>query len=145
MSNGLQFVCVFCTGVFFGAALYISLVQQPAVIEAGASFAGRFFPSMYHRAARIQVPLAILGTVSGLWVWWAGGGLVWLVGALSLFAVVPFTLLIITPVNNQLFAAAREPGTHQDALIRRWGSLHAVRTVLSGLSFVAILAALVGG
>ena len=104
-----QLVAVFCTGVFFGVALYISLVQQPAALEAGVAVAGRFFAPMYRRAARMQVPLAILGTLSGSWAWWAGGGRLWLVGALLLFAVVPFALVVIMPVNDQLLAADRGP------------------------------------
>ena len=141
-----QLVCVFCSGVFFGVALYISLVQQPAALEAGASFAGRFFPPMYRRAARIQVPLAALGTLSGSWAWWIGGGILWLVGAMLLFAVVPFTLFVIMPVNDRLLEAGRDPeAPDTERLLRRWGSLHAVRTVLSGASFVVVLVALASG
>jgi hypothetical protein len=39
--------------VFFGAALYNSLVQHPAALETGTDFAARFFRSMYARAAKL--------------------------------------------------------------------------------------------
>lgn len=51
----------------------------------------------------------MLGTLGGLWAWWQGGGLLWLVSAVLLFAVVPFTILVIMPVNHQLLAAGRSP------------------------------------
>src|SRR5258705_11656195 len=130
-----QIASVFCSGVFFGVALYITLVQQPAALEAGALFARRFFPPMYRRATRMQVPLAALGTLTGVWSWWRGGGVLWLVGALLLVAVVTFTLVRIRPVNNQLLAAARDPeAVDTEALPRRWGSLPPVRTGPIGLA-----------
>jgi hypothetical protein len=141
-----QFVSVFCSGVFFGVALCIALVQQPAALEVGAGFAGRLFPPMYRRAAPLQVALAAVGTASALWAWWRGASALWLPGALLLFAVVPFTLVCIMPVNDQLLAAGNEGESGEtEALLRRWGALHAVRTVVSGLAFVVLLAALAKG
>jgi len=139
----IEFLAVFCCGSFFGAALYITLAQHPAALEVGPSFAGRFFASMYRRAAALQVALAVLGTLAGLGAWWRGSGIVWLVGALLLFAVVPFTLVRILPVSHQLLAAGRDPeAPDTEPLLRRWASLHAVRTALSGVAFVLFLGAL---
>ena len=56
-------VAVFCCGAFFGAALYINLVQQPAALALGPAFAARYFAPMYRRAAPLQVTLAFVGTV----------------------------------------------------------------------------------
>ena len=137
-----EFVAVFCSGVFFGAALYVSVVQHPAALEAGAPVAARFFPPMYRRAARMQVTLAVVGTLAGFSAWWRGAGLLWLAGALLLFAVVPFTLLRMMPVNKELLALDRDADAPEtEALLRRWGPLHAVRTLLGGLAFALLLAA----
>ena len=54
-------LATFCCGIFFGAALYISLVQHPAALETGADFAARFFTPMYNRAAIMQASLALVG------------------------------------------------------------------------------------
>jgi hypothetical protein len=138
-----EFISVFCCGTFFGAALYISLAQHPAALEVGPSFAGRFFGPMYRRAAAMQVALAVLSTLAGFWVWWQGSGFPWLLAALLLFAVVPFTLVRIMPVNNKLLAPGRDPeAPDTEGLLHRWGLLHAVRTVLSGLAFAVQLGAL---
>jgi hypothetical protein len=138
-----EFVAVFSSGVFFGAALYITVAQHPAALELGPSFAARFFSPMYRRAAPMQAALAGLGTLCGLWAWWRGSGSLWLLGAPFLFAVIPFTLLRIRSVVDPLLAPdldADAPDT--EVLLRRWGSLHAVRTVLSGVSFAVWLGAL---
>jgi hypothetical protein len=141
-----ELVAVFCSGVFFGAALYITVAQHPAALEAGVSFASRFFPPMYRRAAPMQVGLALIGAGSGLWAWWRGSGLLWSLAALLLFASVPVTLVWIKPVTDRLLAAGRDPETAaMEPLLRRWGVLHGLRTVLSGLGFVLMLWAFASG
>ncbi|HTF33873.1 MAG TPA: DUF1772 domain-containing protein [Myxococcota bacterium] len=139
----LAFVATFACGAFFGAALYISLAQLPATLEVGVPFAGRFFGPMYRRAARMQAPLVVVGTVTAILSWLAGSGLGWLVGGLLLLAVMPLTYIRIMPINNQLL----DPGRASDApdtehLLRQWGRLHAVRSALSGFAFVIFLAEL---
>ena len=61
-----EFLALLCAGVFFGAAVYVSIVQHPAALRVGGALAARFFPPMYQRAAPMQASLAILGSVSGL-------------------------------------------------------------------------------
>jgi hypothetical protein len=39
MLEVIKLVATLCCGVFFGAALYISLVQHPAMLETGNDFA----------------------------------------------------------------------------------------------------------
>jgi hypothetical protein len=56
-----KILAIFCCGVFFRAALYVSLVQHPAALETGLDFAARFFGPMYGRAAIFQASLALIG------------------------------------------------------------------------------------
>jgi len=133
-------VAMLACGVFFGAALYISVVQHPAMLEAGVPFAARFFGPMYRRALVLQVAAAILGTIAAALAWYRGAGVVWLLGAMLLFGVIPFTLVAIMPVNHQLLAPGRDfESADTESLLRRWASLHAVRTALSGIAFVLFL------
>src|ERR1044071_9875466 len=69
-----KLLATFCCGLFFGAALYISLVQHPAALETGNDFAARFFPLMYRRAAILQASLAIFGCISAIAAWLSGAG-----------------------------------------------------------------------
>lgn len=39
----LELIALFSCGTFFGAAIYISIAQHPATLEAGVAVGGRFF------------------------------------------------------------------------------------------------------
>ena len=124
------------TAVFFGAALYISLVEHPARLEAGVDVALRQFPHSYRRAARLQASLAVIGSLAGVTAWLLGSPVWWAVSALLLFAVVPLTLVAIFPTNKRLHdpdLEATDPSARN--LLTRWGNLHWLRTGLSCLAF----------
>ena len=94
----------------------------------------------YRRAAVMQASLAVVGGVAGALAWAFLGGLGYLVGALLLLAVVPFTLLVVFPTNKRLLdlhAAGQADNAHE--LLKRWNALHAVRTGLSVVAFVLML------
>ena len=138
MFEATKLLATFCCGVFFGAALFISLVQHPAAVETGNAFATRFFRPMYRRAAGLQASLALVGCTSAIAAWLSGAGELWLVAGVLIGGVVPFTLIVIKPVNDALLQnrnAAPEVG----ALLTRWGYLHWARTVASGLAFLLCL------
>ena len=139
-------LAAFCVGTFFGAAIYINLAQHPATMATGGEFAGHFFPPMYQRAARLQIALAIAGTGLGLLTWHSSAQIAWLIGALFLVSVVPVTLWLIKPINDQLL----DPDKTLDAeavtaLLKRWNPLHWIRTVVSGVAFLCYLTALTAG
>jgi hypothetical protein len=138
-----KIIATLCCGAFFGAALYISLVQHPATLETGNDFAMRFFPPMYGRAAIVQAGLAVAGCIAGVLAWLRGAGRWWLVAAVLLGSVVPFTLIVIRPVNDALLLGGDISAIEVDALLVRWGYLHWARTVASGLAFLTCLVAIV--
>jgi uncharacterized membrane protein len=87
--------------------------------------------------------LAILGLVLAAGGWYHTGHLLLLIGGLLLGAVVPFTLVVIYPTNRRLLAPSLAPESPEaEALLRRWGLLHAVRTILGVLAFAILLAGL---
>lgn len=138
-----SFLATLCAGVFFGAAAYISVGQHPAALATGGVVPGRLFAPMYRRAAPMQATLAIIGSISGILTWATGFAWSWLVGGIVLFLVVPFTLLQMKAVNDQLKAPDRDPeSTETFRLLRQWGRLHRVRSALSGVAFLIFLAQL---
>jgi uncharacterized membrane protein len=142
----LELLATSAAGIFAGAAVYISVVQQPALVQLGTPTATRFFGPMYDRAAPLQASLALLGSLAGLAAWWFDARWLWLLGALLLGFVVPFTLIVIAPVNDQLRNPALDSQSPQAAdLLRRWSRLHALRTVTSCLAFVTFLFAILQG
>jgi uncharacterized membrane protein len=129
----------FCCAVFFGAAAYISLVQHPAALETGSEFAVRFFAPMYRRASVMQASLAIVGSAASIVAYLLGTGRIWILVAILIISVVPFTLMVVEPLNEQIRAIdpSAEPVIE---LLMRWGRLHWVRTIASGAAFVMCLA-----
>ncbi|GIC75767.1 DUF1772 domain-containing protein [Moritella sp. F3] len=131
----IEIIAVLCAGTFFGAALYINLAQHPATLDTGGDFASKFFPPMYAKASTLQIALAVGGTVLGVISWSISGDIYWLIGAVFLVSVVPITIFIIKPINDQLLDSANklEPEAVV-ALLKQWNPRHWVR---SGVSFVA--------
>ncbi len=128
----LQFIAVLSGTLFTGAAIYINLVEHPARMECGTELAVTVFGPSYTRAAPMQVILALVATGTGLLSWWMDGRVLWLVGAMVMFAVIPFTLIAIMPTNQRLL----DPGLDRTSeaarrLLQKWGRRHAVRSILS--------------
>jgi anthrone oxygenase-like protein len=135
----LEGIALLANGTFAGAAAYITFVEHPARLECGTLIAATEFGPSYRRATVMQASLAIVGSVASALLWFQQRDPVVLVAAILLVLVVPFTLLIIFPTNKRLLDPALEKSSVEAAaLLGRWGRLHAVRTFLSGLSFVLL-------
>ena len=131
-----ELIATLCAGLFAGAAIYITLVEHPARLECGTELAATEFGPSYRRATLMQASLAAVGLAAALGAWIQGRGLLVLVGGLLLGAVIPFTLLVILPTNKRLLDRGLDRRSAEAAaLLDRWGRLHAVRSVLSGLAF----------
>ena len=128
----LQFLATLCCAIFAGAAVYITLVEHPARLDSGPTTAVAEFIPSYRRAAAMQVPLALIGSLAAIGAWIVSEEVPWLVGALLLLAVVPYTLLFIAGTTKRLQDPALDRASPEASdLLRRWGRLHAIRSVLS--------------
>jgi hypothetical protein len=125
--------------LFAGAALFVSIAENPARLAAGESGVAQWKPS-YDRAKFLQGALALIGGALAFYLWWRSLNQLWLIGSLLLLANWPWTLLAMMKLNRRLEAA--EPGAESRDLLERWGRLHAVRTLLGLASAAAMLAAL---
>jgi hypothetical protein len=130
--------------VFSGAALYVSVAEQPARLGLDDRALLAEWKPAYKRGTAMQAPLAIFGCVLGLLAWWQTGHWQWLLGAVLLIANWPYTFIGIMPTNNALMAT--EPataGNESRKLIETWARLHAVRTALGfAATLVFLLASL---
>ena len=128
----LQFVATLSAALFAGAALYINVAEHPARMRGDVSSALAQWAISYSQARLLQAPLAIVASLASLAAWLFRAGTWWLVAGILIGAVVPFTLLVIMPTNQKLLTTQREAvSSETQALLERWGRLHAVRTVLS--------------
>jgi hypothetical protein len=125
-------LAAFSCSMFAGAAVYINLVEHPARLSCGTEVAARQWAPSYKRATVMQVSLAVVATLAGLTRWLVRGEASWLVGALLIASVIPFTLFAILPTNNKLLEPGRDNTSDETRqLLEAWGRLHSVRSVLS--------------
>ena len=126
--------------VFSGAALYINVAEQPARLKLDDRSLLTEWKPAYKNGLAMQAPLAIVGCLLGMVMWWQTGQAGWVIGALLMVANWPVTLFAIMPTNNRLMATdPAAAGPESRAMIERWGSLHAIRTALgfaASLAFV---------
>jgi hypothetical protein len=135
----LELVALLCTGLFAGAAIYVSLVEHPARLECGPALAIAQFGPSYRRGAVMQASLAVVGCLAAVAGWTQGSATSVLIAGLLLGAAVPFTLIAILPTNKRLLDAGLDRGSPEAAaLLARWGRLHAVRSVVSGVAFLLL-------
>ncbi len=79
----------------------------------------------------MQASLAVAAALTGIATWVHGEGILWLIGGLLIFMVVPFTLVVIRPINDRLLAPSGDLTSGEvQQLLERWGRLHAVRSTL---------------
>jgi Domain of unknown function (DUF1772) len=144
MRQTAEFIAVLACSLFAGAAVYVSLVEHPARMECGVEIAAAEFPPSYHRGTIMQVTLAALGLLSSIAAWLVGATFWWLIAGILLGSVIPFTLLVILPTNKQLLSPTLDGRSAQtEQLLARWGTLHAVRSVLSGAALLLFLGLLI--
>jgi uncharacterized membrane protein len=136
----LRFIAIFCTALFAGASLYVSLIEHPARIECGTHLAVAEFGPSYRRGAVMQATLAASSFLAALGAWPISHQPRWLVGGILIVAVIPFTLIVILPTNKKLLDPALDRNSDlARQLMDRWGRLHAVRTLLSLAALVIFL------
>jgi len=135
-------LAILATGVFSGAAVYVSLVEHPARVSCGVSIALSQFRPSYRRATVMQASLAVVGTALALIAWKNSAARAWLYGAICLAAVIPYTLLIMMPVNSRLADDHLDPASDEaKVLLDRWGRMQAFRSFLGLVAFAFMLTA----
>ena len=138
-----EILATLACGIFAGAAIYVSAVEQPARLSCGIALAIAEWRPSYQRGTVMQASLALTGSVLAFFSAWLSRDPAWIVGGALLFAVIPFTFLVIFPTNKKLQSAELDvTSAEAERLLRLWGRLHAVRGVLSLLAFAVFLYAL---
>ena len=130
----LQLLGALAATLFAGAALYINVAEHPARMTLDPRTAALQWAPSYRRATLLQAPLALVSFLSGAGAWLLTGEVGWLVAAIMIGMVVPFTLVVIMPTNRQLLDPNRQLESQEIRdLLEKWNHLHTVRTIL-GLS-----------
>ena len=136
MAFGL--LALIASAIFAGAAFYVNFAEQPARLTLDDRALLTEWKPAYKRGATMQAPLALIGFVLGMLAWWQIAHVGFLIGAILMIAPWPWTLIVIKPTNDALLATDPGKASPQSrALIVKWGTVHAVRTVLGGLATAA--------
>src|SRR5262250_451820 len=140
MRQIVEFIAVLSCSLFTGAAVYITFIEHPARMQCGVEVAATEFVPSYRRATVMQATCAAVGLLSSVAAWLAGASLWWLVAGVLLGIVIPFTLIVILPTNKRLLDPTLDKRSAEAGrLLSRWGRLHAVRSVLSGVALLLYL------
>jgi hypothetical protein len=140
MCQVAEFIAVLSCALFTGASVYITFIDHPARMQCGGELAATEFVPSYRRATVMQATGAAVGLLSSTAAWLAGATVWWLAAGVLLGSVIPFTLIGILPTNKRLLSPALDRRSLEaERLLARWGRLHAVRSVLSGLALLLYL------
>ena len=129
--------------IFAGAAIYVSVAEQPARLRLDTQALLTQWRPSYERGAIMQAGLAIVSGLFGVTAFILTYDWRWLVGAALILAPWPYTMLIIMPTNRVLKSTPPAQATEQTrGLVVQWGRLHWGRSALGLLAVVADLWAL---
>jgi hypothetical protein len=150
----LKFITVLCNALFAGAALHITLIDQPARHKISLKGAVEHWIEMFKGSALYQSIYSVLGLICSTLLITSEGGFKWALTGFILATLLRFTLFILMPVNRILL----EPRLLEDIskedesakvkankLLVKWGWLHLVRTLVSCTTLVMFLSFLTDG
>lgn len=131
-------IALFSTGVFTGLGFSMNLVSVPAIKASKDPLPS--FVTTYNNASKVAMLNIFVGTAANAVCYYRTKNNKFLYASILTFFSFPFTLLMIAPVNNQLFAM-QKLGDNYDrskvqALINKWNCLQAFRTLTGTAAFV---------
>ena len=104
-----------------GAGPYVNMVEHPAWVECGPALAAKHFGPSARRAGAMQGGLAIVSLLAAVVACIQGYGTAWLMGGLWLATMIPFTFIVIVPLNRRMLDASLDTGSREAVeLLRRW-------------------------
>ena len=123
----LQLVSVVMAGIITGGAWAYNLEIHPALTKARPSSSLDVFTPMFNHANRTQPLLGSIVAIIALVISLKTGNWLWLVAALIMQTIAPYTIFVLMPLNRRLMAKDADPDSPAlQADLKRWGGLHFV-------------------
>ncbi len=97
------------------------------------------FRPMYRRAAPWRAVNAAVAGMAGLAASLLTGQPAWALGGIAVWLVISFTIVSIGPTNKKLLADEPPEAAEAEELLRLWGHLHALRSVLGTFGLLVFL------
>lgn len=131
-------IALFSTGVFTGLGLTLNLVSVPAIKASKDPLPS--FVTTYNNASKLAILNIFVGTVANAVCYHKTKNNKYLYASILTFLSFPFTLLVIAPVNNQLFALEKLGDNYDrskvQTLVNKWNCLQGFRTVAGTAAFI---------
>ena len=125
---------------FFGAALYVNLVEQPARLALDDEVILNEWTPSDRRGVALILGLSLLSAALGLVAYFASQEDVrWAIGALIVILVWPYTFFAMAPLNNQILTLTSKDVGAARALVRQWGLLEYGQTAIGLAASVVYL------
>jgi len=125
---------------FFGAALYVNLVEQPARLALDDDAILHEWTPSDRRGVALILGLSLLSAALGLVAYFASQEDVrWAIGALIVILVWPYTFFAMAPLNNQILTLTSKDVGAARALVRQWGLLEYGQTAIGLAASVVYL------
>ena len=150
----LDLVTILAIYLFFGAALYITVVEHPARMQLPSREALRAFQKSYPRAATLQKNVLRTGLLASALRHFKAAPPVLvhkeslqrghLANIVCSVIILVWTVLFMIPDNNTLMRSQQLSDSQTKNLLQAWGKKHSVRTVLSCFAALALLTAQMG-
>lgn len=140
----LEGFSLFGSGIIAGFTFYITAIELPAREEMPTMYQLENYHQLFPRARDFMQPFGMLissfsaatAVLLKKNMWWIPTVLI---GALG-----PYTAWKIAPTNKILMAAKKKDAVKVEKDLDRWEDLHAIRTYMSVLGFMAACAAALG-
>jgi hypothetical protein len=140
MISLLILAVILIMGAQFGIALTASLVVHPILVKAKKVTAIEVFKPFFDKthifvlvmSIAVSLLALVISILSGNW-WWFGVSMIMHLNG-------PYTIFFMMPLNRRLMDQDVNPNSEQtNSDIIEWGMLHAVRTVINGAVFIALI------
>ena len=141
-----EMLSTLAAGLFAGATTYISVVEHPSRIHCDTSVAHQSFKSSYRMGAPFMGSTLLIGLICAVAAWWSTSNAWWLIGAALLLFPIPYTIIFILPLSKRLLDLS--PDKNNDMalkLLKRWGALHSLRSLIGLATFITFLTLLARG
>ena len=131
-------------GAIFGIALAATVVVHPLLLQVKNTTAIEVFKPFFERTHKSVLILSIFVSLTALGASLVSGDWSWFIISLLMHLNGPYTIFAMMPLNNRLMTNGVDPDSEQTKLdLRRWGNLHAIRTILNGVVFILFLVNLI--
>ncbi|KAI8884196.1 hypothetical protein K501DRAFT_284992 [Backusella circina FSU 941] len=131
-------IALFSSGVFSGLGVSMNYVSVPSIKASKDSLP--VFLQTYSKGKNIAILNILISTIANGVCYYRTKDKKFILTAALSFASMPWTLLFMAPVNNQLFALEKTGEEYDrkkvDTLVTKWNRLQYFRTVTGTAAFV---------